>query len=248
MPIILRPRRFAAPVTRKESSLTASKSSKPKASSKSLPESSHKSLSEASPKALSEALLKAGSKKSKADPKAVRKTSPKAATGKPNSSSEASSSAASSKVLASKAAAKRAAPRAAQTATPKSILPRIRKAAAAKASPASKTLAVILTRLDDMKAEATVTIDLRGRSAFSDYMVVTSGRSNRHVGAVAESVAKGLKETGVKGLHIEGLVNSDWVLIDSGEVVVHIFRPEVREFYNLERLWSQSPEAIAKPA
>jgi ribosome-associated protein len=103
-----------------------------------------------------------------------------------------------------------------------------------------ETLKLILSRLDDMKAEETVTIDLRGRSAFSDYMIVTTGRSNRHVGAVAENVAKSLKETGVKNVHIEGVPNCDWVLIDSGDVIVHVFRPEVREFYNLERLWLQN--------
>jgi ribosome-associated protein len=114
--------------------------------------------------------------------------------------------------------------------------------AALKAQPdADKTLSMILSRLDDMKAEETVTIDLRGKSAFSDYMIVTTGRANRHVGAIAENVAKGLKETGIKSIQIEGLPNCDWVLIDSGDVIVHVFRPEVREFYNLERLWTQSP-------
>jgi ribosome-associated protein len=116
------------------------------------------------------------------------------------------------------------------------------KTAALKAQPdADKTLNLILSRLDDMKAEETVTIDLRGKSAYSDYMVVTTGRVNRHVGAIAENVAKGLKESGIKNPHVEGLSNCDWVLIDSGDVVVHIFRPEVREFYNLERLWMQGP-------
>jgi ribosome-associated protein len=116
------------------------------------------------------------------------------------------------------------------------------KAAALKAQPdADKTLKLILSRLDDMKAEETVTIDLRGKSAYSDYMVVTTGRVNRHVGAIAENVAKGLKEGGIKNPHVEGLPNCDWVLIDSGDVIVHIFRPEVREFYNLERLWTQGP-------
>ena len=113
-----------------------------------------------------------------------------------------------------------------------------------KAQPdADKTLKLILSRLDDMKAEETVTIDLRGKSAFSDYMVVTTGRVNRHVGAIAENVAKGLKETGIKAIHVEGLTNCDWVLIDSGDVIVHVFRPEVREFYNLERLWMHNPAA-----
>src|SRR5262252_669289 len=136
----------------------------------------------------------------------------------------------------------------------KSVLPKSRKTAR-KTSPhaqallaqsdADKTLNMILSRLDDMKAEETITIDLRGKSAFSDYMIVTSGRVNRHVGAIAENVTKALKETGVKSLHIEGLPNCDWVLIDSGDVIVHVFRPEVREFYNLERLWTQGP-TVAK--
>ena len=135
----------------------------------------------------------------------------------------------------SKTAAKTAPKTARKTSTP---------AAALKALPdADKTLNLILSRLDDMKAEETVTIDLRGKSAFSDYMIVTSGRANRHVGAIAENVAKSLKENGIKSLHIEGLPNCDWVLIDSGDVIVHVFRPEVREFYNLERLWTQGPTA-----
>ena len=118
-------------------------------------------------------------------------------------------------------------------------------AAALKApSDADKTLKLILSRLDDMKAEETVTIDLRGKSAFSDYMVVTTGRANRHVGAIAENVTKALKENGIKNLHVEGMPNCDWVLIDSGDVIVHVFRPEVREFYNLERLWTQSPATV----
>ena len=120
------------------------------------------------------------------------------------------------------------------------------EAAALKAQPeADKTLNLILSRLDDMKAEETITIDLRGKSAFSDFMIVTTGRANRHVGAIAENVTKALKENGIKNIHVEGLPNCDWVLIDSGDVVVHVFRPEVREFYNLERLWTQNPAAAA---
>ncbi|MBN9597805.1 MAG: ribosome silencing factor [Afipia sp.] len=109
---------------------------------------------------------------------------------------------------------------------------------ALKARPdADETLSLILSRLDDMKAEETVTIDLRGKSSITDYMIVTSGRANRHVGAIAENVAKSLKENGAPAPHIEGLPNCDWVLIDSGDVIVHVFRPEVREFYNLEKMW-----------
>lgn len=121
-------------------------------------------------------------------------------------------------------------------------------APASKARPdADETLSLILSRLDDMKAEETVTIDLRGKSSISDYMIVTSGRANRHVGAIAENVAKGLKESGIPAPHVEGLPNCDWVLIDSGDVIVHVFRPEVREFYNLEKMWtSDKPAAKAR--
>ncbi len=95
-----------------------------------------------------------------------------------------------------------------------------------------------------MKAEETIAIDLHGKSSISDHMIVTTGRSNRHVGAIAENVSKALKEAGIKTIHVEGLPNCDWVLIDSGDVIVHVFRPEVREFYNLERLWTaQGPTA-----
>jgi ribosome-associated protein len=135
-------------------------------------------------------------------------------------------------------------PKSAKTSSAKTSRKTSTKAAALKAqSDADETLNIILSRLDDMKAEETVTIDLRGKSAFSDYMIVTSGRANRHVGAIAENVMKALKEAGQKNLHIEGLPNCDWVLIDSGDVIVHVFRPEVREFYNLERLWTQGPTA-----
>lgn len=116
-----------------------------------------------------------------------------------------------------------------------------------KARPdADETLNLILSRLEDMKAEETITIDLRGKSSISDYMVVTSGRANRHVGAIAENVAKGLKESGIATPHVEGLTNCDWVLIDSGDVIVHVFRPEVREFYNLEKMWTSEKPAAKK--
>jgi ribosome-associated protein len=89
-----------------------------------------------------------------------------------------------------------------------------------------------------MKAEDTVTIDLHGKTAFADAMVVTSGRSNRHVGAVADRVVEGLKKAGIKDAHVEGMPHCDWVLIDAGDVIVHVFRPEVRAFYDLEKMWA----------
>ena len=104
---------------------------------------------------------------------------------------------------------------------------------------AEETLRLVLARLDDMKAEDTVTIDLNGKSSIADTMVVTSGRSNRHVGSVADRVLEDLREAGLTGLRVEGMPHCDWVLIDAGDVIVHVFRPEVRTFYNLERLWTR---------
>ena len=89
-----------------------------------------------------------------------------------------------------------------------------------------------------MKAEDTLTIDLREKSSLADTMVVTSGRSNRHVGSVADRVLENLRKAGVKNLRVEGMPHCDWVLIDAGDVIVHVFRPEVREFYNLEKMWA----------
>src|SRR5262245_61565028 len=103
---------------------------------------------------------------------------------------------------------------------------------------AKGTVRLILDRLDDMKAEDTVTIDLTGKTAFTDAMVITSGRSNRHVGAVADRVLEGLKEAGIKDARVEGMPHCDWVLIDAGDVILHVFRPEVRAFYDLEKMWS----------
>jgi ribosome-associated protein len=103
---------------------------------------------------------------------------------------------------------------------------------------AEETLRHVLAGLDDMKAEDTTTIDLRGKSSIGDYMVVTSGRSNRHVGAVADHVLEDLDQAGVPGVRVEGMSLCDWVLIDAGDVIVHVFRPEVRAFYNLEKMWA----------
>jgi ribosome-associated protein len=103
---------------------------------------------------------------------------------------------------------------------------------------AEETLRLILASLDDMKAEDTTTIDLRGKSSIGDYMVVTCGRSNRHVGSVADHLLRDLSEKGVGGVRVEGMPQCDWVLIDAGDVVVHVFRPEVRAFYNLEKMWA----------
>ncbi|SIS64052.1 ribosome silencing factor [Phaeovulum vinaykumarii] len=112
-------------------------------------------------------------------------------------------------------------------------------------------LARILTSLDDDKAEDVVTIDLRGRSSVADHMVICSGRSSRQVGAIAEKLIDRLKEDFGLICKIEGKEQGDWVLIDAGDVIVHVFRPEVREFYQLEKMWLSAPAsygaAVTKP-
>jgi ribosome-associated protein len=99
-------------------------------------------------------------------------------------------------------------------------------------------LDVVLDTLDNAKAEDVVTIDIKGKTSIGDQMVVASGRSQRHVGAVADHLIRKLKDEGFGRARVEGLPHCDWVLIDAGDVIVHIFRPEVREFYNLEKMWS----------
>src|SRR5262249_21006971 len=103
---------------------------------------------------------------------------------------------------------------------------------------AQEILRMVLASLDDMKAEDTVTIHLTHKTTIADTMVVTSGRSNRHVGAMADGVLEVLAKAGLTGLRVEGLPHCDWALIDAGDVIVHIFRPEVRAFYGLERMWA----------
>ena len=97
---------------------------------------------------------------------------------------------------------------------------------------------MILARLDDDKAQDVVFIDLKGKSAVADGLVVASGRSHRHVGAMADHLLRYLKDEGYGKARVEGLPHCDWVLIDTGDVIVHLFRPEVRAFYNIEKIWS----------
>lgn len=108
----------------------------------------------------------------------------------------------------------------------------------AAAATESDLLKRILVSLDDDKAENIVTINLEGRSALCDAAVVASGRSSRHVAAMAEHLARKLKEGGYGTRPISGAGQGDWVLVDAGDVIVHLFRPEVREYYDLEGMWS----------
>jgi ribosome-associated protein len=95
----------------------------------------------------------------------------------------------------------------------------------------------VQTSLDDSKAEDIVSIDLHGKTTLADTMIIATGRSNVHVAAIADRVIKAFKAGAAQAPRVEGLPHGDWVLIDGGDVIVHIFRPEVRQFYNLEKMW-----------
>ena len=151
------------------------------------------------------------------------------------------------KVIAKKVIAKKLAPKklASKKLAPKkstpiklasiSVLP---KQTARYVGPAWPLMDLILSTLDDAKAENTVAIHLQGRSSMADGMVVTTGRVNRHVAAIADQLLTKLKAGGTKNIRVEGLEQGDWCLVDAGDIIIHIFRPEVRLFYNLEKLWS----------
>ena len=131
------------------------------------------------------------------------------------------------------------------------VAPRRRRSAKAPAvpiapSPSEGRLAkTVMESLEDAKAEDIVSIDLRGKTSIADMMLVASGRSTVHVGAIADRVIKACKEAGLASPRVEGIPNCDWVLIDAHDVIVHVFRPEVRQFYNLEKMWA--PERPAEP-
>ena len=107
--------------------------------------------------------------------------------------------------------------------------------------------ALVMKSLDDDQAQAVVSIPLEGKSNIADHMVIAEGRSTRQVAAIAQKLAERIKQAGGTA-RIEGLANADWVLIDAGDVIVHLFRPEVRSFYNLERMWAVDEEVDAADA
>jgi ribosome-associated protein len=121
-----------------------------------------------------------------------------------------------------------------QTSDAKKATKQTQKAATAAIN---SVLETVMTCLEDSKAEEITTIDIQDKSALADYMVIASGRSNRHVSAVADHLLRELKSTGHKSIKVEGLQKADWVLVDIGDIIIHLFRPEVREFYALEKMW-----------
>jgi ribosome-associated protein len=106
-----------------------------------------------------------------------------------------------------------------------------------------KVIEIVRNALEDMKAKEIVELDVRGRSTVTDHMIIASGTSKRHVGAVAEEVIIKVKEAGLLPLGSEGQGVSDWILVDLGDVVVHVMMPDAREFYDLERLWGVEKDA-----
>ena len=108
--------------------------------------------------------------------------------------------------------------------------------------------ALVLRSLDDDKAVETVSIPLAGKSNIADYMVIASGRSTRQVASMADKLTERIKRELGRSVRVEGLPVADWVLIDAGDVIVHLFRPEVRSFYNLERMWAFEESAPAAAA
>jgi len=113
-----------------------------------------------------------------------------------------------------------------------------RERAAAQQSEPKAAIDIISSSLEDSKAEDVVQLEISGKSSLADFMVVASGRSHRHVGAIADQVLRDLKASGLGSAKVEGMPHCDWVLVDAGDVILHIFRPEVREFYNIEKMWS----------
>lgn len=110
----------------------------------------------------------------------------------------------------------------------------------AKPSPAKSLLAIAEKLLDDGKAEDVAAIDLQGKSDIADFMLIATGRSQRQVMALAQRLTEGLKAAGCKRVSVEGMRQGEWVLIDAGDIVVHLFKPETRAYYNLEKMWGEA--------
>ena len=104
-------------------------------------------------------------------------------------------------------------------------------------NPSADSIALALHVLEDMKAEDITVVDLVGKTSLADAMIIATGRVNRHVASISDSLVEALKASGLQTPKVEGMPACDWVLIDTGDIIVHIFRPEVRQFYNLEKMW-----------
>jgi ribosome-associated protein len=184
------------------------------------------------PAAKSPKVSKPKAVKAEAEPKKVKAPKAKAETAEPK---PAAKEAAAPKAAAKPAAKKAAAPKAVEA--EKAPAKRKPKKSAVELS-LEALQSLIVGKLDDDKAEELVVIDLKGKSPLADAIVVASGRSQRHVAAMADHLVRTLKENGAGKARVEGLPQADWVLIDAGDIIVHLFRPEVRAFYQIEKIWS----------
>jgi ribosome-associated protein len=126
-------------------------------------------------------------------------------------------------------------------AKPKAAKPKVAARKAAARGVPEQLRDAALKILDERQAEAIVTADLRGKSAMADYAIAAAGKSGRQLAAIAHYLREGFEKAGVKRVRVEGLPQGDWVLIDAGDVIVHLFRPEVRRYYNIEDIWNRSP-------
>ena len=207
-----------------------------------------KAAKKSSPKKVTKKAVKKAVAKRKAVKKLVKKSPVQKSIAKKSSPKKSpAKKAVAKKAIAKKAIAKKLAPKklAAKKPAPKKSAPIklapitvLPEQTARYVGPAWPLMDLILGALDDAKAENTVAIHLQGRSSMADGMVVTTGRVNRHVAAIADQLLTKLKASGTKNIRVEGLEQGDWCLVDAGDIIIHIFRPEVRLFYNLEKLWS----------
>ena len=146
------------------------------------------------------------------------------------------------KRAAKKPATQKLATKAAVKSAPKSAGPKVKKTGTPQSTLDKRITEqryLVLKALDDGKAEDILDVDMQGQSSLADFMIIASGRSTRQVAALAENIAKSLKQAGHKILHREGEGTHDWVIVDTGDIIVHILRPEVRAYYRLEELWSR---------
>jgi ribosome-associated protein len=178
----------------------------------------------------------------------TKRTAAKAAAPKPKAAPKRAAKAGTATTPAAAKIATNRAPAVNNTGLPQRKAPAKKKAAKGPSKAAAALLKVVERSLDDDQAVDVSIIDLAGKTSIADYMVVASGRSQRQVGAMAEHLAKRIKTEGFGRAHLEGMPQNDWVLVDAGDVIVHLFRPEVRTFYNLEKMWSADFDAEAEAA
>jgi ribosome-associated protein len=150
---------------------------------------------------------------------------------------------AASKTTMTKTAKKKAALKA-KPVKSKKVVPLKKKLAAPSSTPSpaeEKLRKTVMTALDDAKAEGILCLDVRGQSTLADFLFIASGQSSRHISGIADRVRRALVSIGAKGVRVEGLPQGDWAIVDGGDAIIHLFRPEVRNFYRLEEVWGLEP-------